>query len=102
MARKELTENEVLLRNLVKAKTGEIRMRHSLAADREVMATLPGLETDFWRAVQLGVQREFAAGEVNAAYFGDQPVVTIDDVGPLELSAEENEQRLFEEGEDEV
>lgn len=80
---KKLSENEVLLRNLTKAKTAEIRLRHSLAADREVLATMPDLEKDFWRAVQLGVQREFAAGEVNASFFGEGP--TVDLTGPAAL-----------------
>lgn len=60
MARKRLTADEVLLRNITKAKTSEIRLRHSLAADREVIEALPDLEEAFWKAVKLGQQRQFA------------------------------------------
>ena len=69
MARNKLTETEILLRNLIKAKTSEIRLRHSLAADREVNETIPDLEKDFARAVQLGVEKEFATHEVSEAFF---------------------------------
>lgn len=69
-ARKELTENEVMLRNLVKVKQNDIRLKFSLAADREIFETIPGLEKDFWRAVQLGKQREFVVGELRREHFG--------------------------------
>ena len=61
---KKKTDDEVLFANLLKAKRAEIRLRHSMAADREIFATIPTLEADFWRAVQLGVVKEFVAGEV--------------------------------------
>jgi hypothetical protein len=82
LARKELTANEVMLRNLVKVKVNDIRLRHSLAADREVFETLPGLERDFWRAVQLGKQKEFVVGELTREHFGfeDEAVLALPEV----------------------
>lgn len=89
MARKELTANEVMLRNLVKVKVNDIRLRHSLAADREVFETLPGLERDFWRAVQLGKQQEFVVGEITREHFGFET----DDL-VLDAAGEEDEDEV--------
>lgn len=61
---KRLTENEILFANLVKAMRAKTRLKHSLAADRELYAKLPDLEEGFWQAVQLGEEKKFVLESV--------------------------------------
>ena len=58
---------------LLKVARAAIRMKHSIAAEREINATLPALEAEFWRQVQQGeLPNEVTARAALTAVLGDE------------------------------
>lgn len=60
-----LTETEMLERNLVKAARSQVRLKHSLAADRELNVLIPALKKDLEKAIKAGEAREFVLSAVS-------------------------------------
>lgn len=62
----QLTDIEMLERNLTKAIRSQVRLKHSLAADRELNRKLAEVKREFEAAVKAGTVREFVTGEITA------------------------------------
>lgn len=62
---KQLTDVELAWANLVKAIRSQVRLKHSLAADRELNRLIPKIETQFMKAVKAGETREFVLAAVS-------------------------------------
>ena len=60
---KQLTETEMLWANFVKAVRANVRLKHSLRADRELNEALPALEKKFGAAVKAGKEMELVVDE---------------------------------------
>lgn len=61
----QLTDIEMLERNLVKAIRSQVRLKHSLAADRELNLILPAVKLEFEKAIKEGRAAEFALSAVS-------------------------------------
>lgn len=62
---KQLTDTELAWAALVKAVRSQVRLKHSLAADRELNTLIPEIEKDFMAAVKAGTAREFVLTAVS-------------------------------------
>jgi hypothetical protein len=58
---KQLTDSELLYQNLVKAVRSNVRLKHSIRADRELNYRIPDLEKKFMAALKAGRAEDFAS-----------------------------------------
>lgn len=61
----KLTDIEMLERNLIKAARSQVRLKHSLAADRELNELLPALKKDLEKAIKEGTAKEFVLAAIS-------------------------------------